>query len=436
MNKFKTFNKLTIVALSIFSIYGLNYSAAPLGLFEPYDINIKLKRPGRKNFYFGIMGEKSYNVKGYATDACEETTTLVNPLQIYETTTHPEQNWVALYQSADGRQALTTPFTQLLDSIAGGPGSGVSNKENGLFTPTGKFCVGQAAFSTLYGVGHGIYIGAYLPVYFVKLHNVKWKYAGNNNLFSGEAIQQQMIDTFTQDAKEQFNLDITGWKRHGVGDLTIMAEWQRDFPQRRQVLKNVTPNLRLGLSLPTGAKANENVLFPVAFGSDGAFGLPFGGGLGLHLGNHVEIGFSGQFWHYFGHQKCRRVKTFTTQTSLLLPTVTETYREYSFIQNFNLYTQVFSLCKRFSLKGIYQYWRRGEDILTPTDPNLNVSIINTDPKLLEQTRHNVALIFSYSPKRDDFQRVVPQAQLFWKAAVKGMRSALVSTAGAQLSLIF
>ena len=429
-------NKLWILLITLnIAVVNKICSVTPLGMLTPYDINIRFKKPAPHHFYFNVMGEKSYNVKGYATDDCLEKSFLTNPLQIYEN----QQNIISMYQGIDNQgnvEIISAPFTQLLDSIAGGAGGGVSNLENGLFTPTGKFCAGQVAFSGMYALGHDLFISAHLPVYFVKLHCVDWQYSGNNELFSGARIQEELVSTFTQDAKNIFNLNVEGWKKHGPGDLTLLLEWQKDFPQRRQMLKNVQSNIRLGLSLPTGCKADETVLMSTPFGADGSVGVPFGGGLGMNLANCAEIGFSGQFWYFWSNEKERRIKSFPTQTTLLLPLITHATREYSFTQNFNLYAKVFSLCKKFTLKFGYQYWRRGEDVITPTNTNFYHEVVNSDLRLQETTKHFVLLALTYSPLSNDFKKVVPQLQLFWKGAVKGSRSAIASTAGAQFSLIF
>lgn len=419
--------KLLLVCINALQISQM-LQAAPLGLFEPYDINIRLRKPAQHHFYAGVLGEKSYTVKGYATDDCLDTTYEVNPLQIYE----PEQNFISLYQ---GQNYDDSAFVQLLNKIAGGPGGGVSNLENGLFTPTGKFCVGQAAFSAMYAVKHHFFISAYLPVYFVKLHSVKWNYSGNNTLFSGAEILE-LEETFQEDAKNLFGLCTKGWKKHGLGDLTFLVEWQQDFPQLRPVLKNVQPNLRVGLSIPTGKEADENSIMPVAFGADGTASIPFGGSLTMDLANHVDFGLSAQFWYLWDNEKERRIKTFPTQTSLLYPVVANSIKQHSIIQNFNLFATAYSFNKRVALKFCYQYWRKGDDVLTPMCSEFSSTVMNTAPQLFERTEHDVFFTLTYSPKAADFKRVFPQAQLFWKASVKGSRAILASTAGAQLSLIF
>jgi len=421
--------KLWLFCISTLQISQL-VQTAPLGLFEPYDINIRLRKPAQSRFYVGALGEKSYTVKGYTSkDDCDDAPTVqVNPLQIYE----PAQNLIAMYQGDDYNNSS---FIQLLNKIAGGPGGGVSNFENGMFAPTGTFCVGQAALSTMYAAKHNFYVSGYLPFYFVKLHSVCWQYLGNNTLFSGSEIQQ-LADAFQEDAKNIFHLNTCGWKKHGFGDLTFLVEWQRDFPQLRPVLKSVQPNLRFGISFPTGSCADQNIIMPVPFGADGSISIPFGGSLDINLANHVDFGFSGQFWYFWDNEKARRIKTFPTQTSLLFPVVTPVIKQHAFVQNFNLYAQGYTLSRRLALKLCYQYWRKGEDILSPINPEFSATVANTAPQLAERTEHDVFIALTYSPKSTDFKRVFPQAQLFWKGSVKGTRAILASTAGAQLSFIF
>lgn len=426
------FNVLCCMVISMQMLDG----ATPLGMFAPYDINIKMKKPATGNLQIHLLGEKSYNVHGYATNAREDETYLVNVLQIYD----PLQNIVSMYQGFDNSgsmvQTLTTPFTQLLDSIAGGPGGGVSSFQSGIFAATGNLSCGQIALGTTYGLGQGFYISAYLPFCFAKLYNVNWQYAGGNSLYAEEKIQAELIDLFSKDALEYFDLNICGWKQRGLGDLTILAEWQRDFPQRRLVLKNVQANVRIGISLPTAAAVNEKVIFPVPFGADGAVGIPFGGGLGLTLANVAEIGFSGQFWYFCSNEKLRRIQTFPTQTSLLFPVIAETYKEFAILQNFNLYGQLYTPSKRFSVKGVYQHWRRQKEKLMTADSQYNFDVLNSSQTIDELTRHQFSMFGIYSPIRGDFERIIPQIEVFWKGSFGGTRAAIASTVGAQFSLIF
>ena len=448
MNIF-TLKNSTLLSVLLFTITCHQiHAGTALGMFAPYDINIRLRKAGDNNWQFNLLGEKSYKVQGYATNsqayvlpgfatnANEDTTYNVNVLQIYE----PIQNVVSMYQGFDNAgapvQTLTTPFTQLLDSIAGGPGGGVSNLGAGLYIPTGTLSCGQVSFGMTYAFGKGFYFSAYLPVCFAKLSNVCWTYGGGNILFSEEKIQTELIDLFAQDAQTYFDLNIGNWKQQGLGDLAFIAEWQRDFPQRRLVLRNVQANVRLGITIPTAKPANEHVIMPVPFGADGAVGIPFGGGLGLSLGNIAELGFSGQFWYFCSNEKLRRIKTFPTQTSLLFPIVTQTFKEFAIMQNFNLYAQLYTYSKRLSAKAVYQHWRRQKEKLMTYSSEFNFDVINSAQPIDEMTRHQISIFGIYSPIRGDFERFIPQFEIFWKSSFGGTRAAIASTFGAQFSLIF
>ncbi len=425
------------VFIVICSLQAVASTLPPAGLFVPYDINIKQRKPGLRNWQAIFFGENSYHIQGYATDCIkEEKTFKVNPLQIYE----PEQNIVSMYQGFDPSgnviQTITTPFTELLDSIAGGPGGGVSNFQNGIFKPTGKLSCAEFSLGTTYSFGHCFYINAFLPFYFAKLSHVHWNYKGDNILFADAKIQEELIDSFCQDSVTFFDLNVGGWKRKGIGDLAIITEWQRDFPQiQRKTLRNVQIDVRLGITFPTARECTNTIIMPINFGT-GTIGIPFGGGLNLNLANIVELGFSGQFWYYWSNEKIRRIKTFPTQTTLLLPTLANTQKDFAMIQNFNLHALVYSFCKRFALKGFYEYWRKGEDKLIPLNSNFNILTVNSDLSLAEETRHQFCLMLMYAPHKDDFKRVFPQFEFFWKTSFNGMRTIAASSYGAQFSLIF
>ncbi len=442
-------NKSTLFSVLLFFITcNFLHPSTPLGMFAPYDINIKLRKPGENNWQFNFLAEKSYRVQGYATNSQayvlpgfattsnEDATYSVDVLQIYE----PVQNIVSMYQGFDSSgsmvQTVTTPFTQRLDNIAGGPGGGVSSFASGLYCPTGKLSCGQVSFGMTYAFGKGFYFSTYLPVCFAKLSDVCWRYTGDNPLFSQEKIQTELIDLFAQDSELYFDLNVGNWKQQGLGDLAFIAEWQRDFPQRRLVLRNVQANVRIGITIPTAKATNEHVIMPVPFGADGAVGIPFGGGLGLSLGNVAEIGFSGQFWYYCSNEKLRRIKTFPTQTSLLFPIVTNTFKEFAIVQNFNLFAQLYTYSKRLSAKFLYQNWRRQKEQLMTFSSEFNYDVINSAQPLDELTRHQISLFGIYSPIRGDFLKIIPQFEVFWKGSFGGTRAAIASTLGAQFSLIF
>lgn len=399
--------------------------AAPLGFVEPYNFMIEAEPIyGKSRFQWTMLTELSYDNVSF-----DEQGHKVNALQIYE----PEQNLLGLFQGLGN----ASQFNQLVNSLAGGSGGGVNNTENGMFTPTGTFDGSQVAFLASYMFHQHCYFKVSVPVYKINLTGVDWVYSGNNDTFAGQAIQSQLVNSFAANALQDFNLSIGDWSQTGFGDMTMLLDYICDYPQGRSVLRNVRVHLRLGLSFPTGVQADENQIMSIPFGNDGSVGLPFGGGLDINLGRYFQCGFRGQFLYLWGNAKLRRVHSFPSQTTLLIPQVTMAYKEYGFIQQFDLYVQAYNIIGGLSLKLAYEYYRKAQDQLAVNVPGFNYSQINSDLRLDEQTRHNCIAMLSFdSAFLKDCNRLHPQAEIFVNIPFNGSFTSLLSTVGLQLALDF
>ena len=253
---------------------------------------------------------------------------------------------------------------------------------------------------------------------------------------------------FEREARELFDLNVTGWSKTGVGDIALLIDWERDFPQYKNVLRNVRPVMRLGVTLPTGSQINELDFASMPMGADGSVTIPFGGGIHVDLGSYVQLGFDAQFWYIWGKTKMRRIKTSFYQTDLLLPTVTSTAKQHGIVQSFALKGAVFSRNRAYQLKWFYEYIRKGEDILTPVDVKYGYDVINDhsessdgeikgQKELDEFTSHFATIKLGYDHHYvDPDLKVVPQAYLFWRIGFNGSYANIASTVGLQISLDF
>ena len=411
--------KLLILALLIGSSVA---ESSALGLLNPYDF---MTEPacsmGQSKFQWSIISEFGYKSQGFDVDSNE-----VNALQIYET----QQNLLGLFQ---GYQASQSQFNNIINQVAGA--NGVQNSENGLFTPTGNFSASQCALSGIYNFYDSFYFKVFLPIHTVKLSDVSWNYTGNSNYFSGANIQEQLVSSFEADAKKLFGLSVGDWSETGVGDLTCLIDYKKNFPQGRNVLRNVCANLGWGLSFPTGKKSNPDVIMSIPFGNDGSVSMPFGGGLDLNIARYLQCGFRGQFFYFWGNEKERRVKTFARQTTLLLPEKINTYKDYGFVQNFGLYAQMYNLAGGLSCKFAYEYLRKSEDTIAVDSTGFSYELINTDLSLEETTQHQVIVALAFdSGFTKKIKKMHPQVTTFVKIPFNGSYSNLVSSVGVQLSL--
>lgn len=398
--------------------------AAPLGFLEPYNFMIESEPILPKSkWQWNFFTQTSFDTKSFDGQGLP-----VNSLQIYES----QQNMLGLFQGSYDSQ-----FSQLINSIAGGPGGGAYNSENGLFTPTGDFSGYQVAFLSSYRFHNNCYVKVALPVYNLQLSNVNWVYSGNNTTFSGQQIESQLVSSFLLDAQNLFDLSLQGWKTSGLGDLAMLLDYIGDFPQGRTVLRNVRVHARLGLTFPTGQLANENWLMPQALGADGSVTMPFGGGLDINLGRYFQCGFRGQFSYIWGNLKERRIPTFYSQTTLLLPTTAPAYKNHGITQLFDLYAQIYNPFGGLSFKVAYEYFFKPVDTISVATTGYDYQLMTVNLNLDEVTRHNFICLLSFdSGFLDNHDKIHPQVGVYVNIPFNGSFATIASTVGVQLSLEF
>lgn len=410
--------KLFFILMTATAVYGQGI----LGLSDGYESMIqphKLVYQEHSAQLFALA-EFADEVTAFDPDSKE-----VNVLQLYE----PSQNLIGLFQGTTQHNT----FTELINSIAAGPGGGTADA---YYTPTGSMKAGQVLFGVTYALSDYFSVQATVPIRYAKLYDVSWKYTGNLHLFADQLIANEVISSFESNVKSLFNLDLTGWSQTGFGDLSALVHYEQPFKQYKKYLKQVTAHFHMGLTFPTGKQGDVNTLMPMDFDYDGAYGLPFGGGLDLDLGKVVQVGFRADFWHYFSNQKLRRVKAFGSQTSLLMSKVAQVWKNYGFIQQFTLFAQLKNFYKGFSAKVSYDYYRKGIDTVSLQDSSLDWLTINASAELDEQTRHHVLLSLMYDALYETDIACRPQFELFVKIPFNGSRSVLASTVGILCSLDF
>jgi hypothetical protein len=231
---------------------------------------------------------------------------------------------------------------------------------------------------------------------------------------------------------------VGGWKRTGVGDLTIMAEWQKDFPQPKPLLKSVQVNTRLGMSMPTASRANPNELFAYSFGNDGATGLIFAGTLNLNFADIIWAGFDVELTHIFDVIRTRRIKTAIDQTDFFLLAKTCVHLDWGMVQRFNLFVGADNLIRGLSLAAYYQFLKHGRTDIIVVSGNYDTKVANTAESLRDWVSHTIICRAKYNfgaIMRED-RSVIPSLTLFAKVPFKGRRAALYTTFGAMAEIAF
>lgn len=393
-----------------------------MNLLRPYD---SLIRPMYSNNYpwqTSVWAEFGISDKGYNYDNHS-----VNALRIW----HDDQNALAMLNGFD------------VDSTIGQKRVAIDASDDGV---RGHFCVDgdlKNRFSGMLGLRSFFKntwsLSAYLPLYAMELDNVCFIDQTKDVSAEDVRVKELLTDDFFANVCELGDgYDLSGWKRHGVGDLTVMLEWFADFAQAKPLLKNVRVNWRLGLGLPTGLRQDEDKLFAIPFGYDGAVSLPFGVGLDLHSAFYVRAGFDVQLTHVFGNTRTRRVKTSEGQTDLLLLEKLEVYKDYGLTQQFNLYGQLYRIAKGFSFMLGYQFLKHGADsIALCPGANISGAVANSAASLKEWTLHQFVVRADYEAGVHlDDPSIYPRISLFAQIPFNGKRVAATRNLGLTLSLDF
>jgi hypothetical protein len=387
----------------------------------PYDTLIRPTFNNRYRWQFAGYAETGYrNAQGYNSDGHH-----VNPLRIWDC----QENGLAMLEGFPSE----SPISQLRSSL-GDSNNGI----RGRFTFDADLkLLFNASFAARLFFANDWSIGLYLPFYRMRLNNLAFQDLTPNVDNDDMLVRQLLTNNLAAHVKELGCLDIKDWTRGGPGDLACIIDWFRDFPQQKPFLKYVRVNWRWGIVFPTGVRENEDLIFAVPFGYDGAFAMPFGVGLDLTLGSHFKTGFDVQLTQIFGNKKTWRIKTQEDQTELLLLQKAHGYKDYGLVQRFNLYIELYNIFKGLSVVAGYQFLKEGETELTLTSQEFSSAIANSSRKLEDFTMHHMIVKGTYDfGVTKKISSVRPELSVYARIPFNGKNVALIPTIGCVFSVDF
>jgi hypothetical protein len=388
-------------------------------LMRPYEQMLRPEMRPDYCFQMSLLGEHGFNTLGLDEDGNK-----VNVLRIW----NQDQNALKMLEGFDP----ASPIGQRRILI-GANDDGV----RGHFDVHGDLDYQfGCAFSGRLGFCHGLSVSAYLPYYRIKLTNVSWHEKTLNLTADDARVKSYLTNDFFANVAQLGGLNLQGWSRAGIGDLTLMAEWIGDFKQKKDLLHNVRLQARLALLVPTGKKGDEDLIFALPFGNDGAFGLLLGGGLTLTIACYLRLGVDVELTHLFSTTRTRRIKTQRDQTELLLLQKADVLRDYGLLQRFNVYAELYRILGGLSCKVGYQFFRHNDDTFTVCSSQFSTAIANTAKSLEEWTLHNMFFIMSYDGEHDECKKVHPYVSAYVKIPFNGQFMSSFKTVGLMISLDF
>jgi len=405
----------------IISFFIFGQAAQAMNMILPRHAWVKAERRPEYMMQLSCLGQFSFGeAKAYNEDGCS-----VNVLRMFDA----DQNALKMLDGFDSETDIGQRRIRI-----GANDDGV----RGHFLVNGDLNAHGLAFSGRWSLPYNFSFAVHVPFYFMSLKNVCWQDQTQNFTADDARTKEHLTDSFFANVAELGDgLYLGGWERYGAGDLSLMFEWLEDFRQEKPFLKNVRVNVRSGLSLPSGKKRDEDKIFALPFGNDGAVAVFLGAGLDLTLGTYARAGLDVELKHAFGNTRCRRIKTAEEQTELLLLAKTRVFKDFALSQRFTLYAQGYKFWRGFSCSAAYQFFRRGDEKLCLFDHTYSEEIANTATSLQERTMHNMLFSLSYDFE-DEFKdsRIHPYASVFVQVPFNGTLSAMVNSVGFLFSVDF
>jgi hypothetical protein len=414
--------KALYIYVLVFGCYSLNATFA-INKIRQYDRYFWTGVQERGTWQFGAYAAPTYKVRG----ALDDQTKTCNILQIYQN----DQNALAMVRGFP-TDSLIGQYAARLNDVA-------DDCVRGRVVPNAALRMFEAGIGGWYWLPRGFSLGLFLPFFRMKLSNISWHDKTAHVNEADMLTKDLLTNNLCKHVYQLGGLDIASpWKRSGIGDMSLIARWQRDFSQPKPILTNVYTSLYFGASLPTGKRADEDRLFALPFGYDGSSGVLFGGSLALTWKYHFVGGVDLDMTYLIGDTRCRRIKTTPNQSDLLLLAKTRVYVDWGFIQRYRLYLGAHEIIKGFSFDVNYQYQKQGDSAVSMCTNDYIVSTANTAESLKMWTLHQIGInaVYDFGFNMPDYRRCSPQIGLLWQHSFKGQRAILVSKWGFTLALTF
>lgn len=410
----------TLVLLMSSSCFGVRFA---VNMIRPYDRFLWTAPRPAGALQVNAYGSSTFHEKGVQWDH----TKVGNVLQMYEC----DQSTLAMVHGF----CPDSTVGQLAAQLTNVPDDGV----RGHVRPQACWSMYDLGVGVRYWLPHSFQVGLYLPIRYCKVSGLEWVDCTSDIVAQDYLTKELLTDNLASNMCRLGGLDIvTPYKTVGLGDLSFIAAWERNFAQAKPILTDVLLSLYLGLSLPTGKCANEDHIFSVPFGYDGATGILFGGVLGLTWKNHFTGGVEAHLVQLMGNTRNRRIKTDWDQSELFLLAKTPAHMDWGFLQRYRLYLGMQNIIKGASLELGYQFYKQGNSTLSLCSNNYIAAIANSACSLKEWTLHQLQVNASYNCNYNavDDERWLPYFGLFYQHDFKGRRALRADRIGAFITLSF
>ena len=364
------------------------------------------------SFKADLMGGMANSARNGSKNSC-------NPLQIFGA------NKIGLLaEDASGNPSTNIQNADLAALLLLAPSANI--------TYSGKFNFVEFHLNAQQNFVHGFFGELDLPVKNLNVHNVTW--ADTTTGPDDNTVQWETVKNSLSSILSSFSLTAGDYKKTGIGDIVLNLGWTHNNDDI-SALDFFDTTFRVGVSIPSAAKKNQDQAFSIPLGYDGHIGIPvaFDFGLGFYdwvtWGVHVDA--------IFFIKKTidgLRMQTNTAQNGYIKLLKGTAKRELGHIFNAGSFLKLDHVFKGFSASVGYNYIHKDKDYLTPSDlTTFTVATANSDALLLGWNMHAIHAVIEYDFSREG-KECNPTVSLYYARPVAGKRIFQTNTIGGDLGL--
>lgn len=381
---------------------------------------------GKKKHKTGILCEAGKTCNGRNFDTKKS-----NVLSIFDRT----QSSVAMFLNPQ----ITIPEAENIRRYFRAPHEIVDNGITGHFSLTGKyeeisFNLWHRSTLPLKNIPGVTYFSALLPLHQVEMKEISWNDLTSGYLAGEFEFKRDISSQIKTKTKNLGNLDLNAWKGSGIGDIVFRLGWYRIFEQPQDAIKNVTVSGSIGLSLPTSKQKDEDKVFCVPFGNDGAWGLNASLGLDLEFNKWLDAGAQLNCLKLFDETRLRRLKTHPAQTDFLLLHKGIATLKRAPAWTFHLYGKL--KYHGASLSCAYNYFTQDDDTMVPSSNDFMQEVISSSEMHKERSSHDLIIRAKYKMEGNKKSKILPCVNAFFKFPIAGRRTVMARTYGVELGVYF
>lgn len=311
----------------------------------------------------------------------------------------------------------------------------------GAFRETDINIWGYYSFSASWFPGF-LSFGFHLPVRTKHISNVTFKDL-TQAMFATDKLIAEFIKNLASEVNRLGDLGLDDCSASGIGDLIIMLDYEYHHKPENDRIQNLLLYAKFGVLIPTSEQKDEDNVFCLPVGHDGAWGFTGGLGLCIDFEKYVRGGMSVDLKYLFDKSKFRRIKTHKAQTEFLLLNKAKVTKEHGVVWQFESFLQAHNFWRGLSFKLTYQYVQHNQSKLSlddddcPTTSDVDVEIMNTANSLQEARVHNLLLhaIYDFSKEFEETP-IAPVVGFFYKLELSNCGFIDPNTVGGYIGVSF